>query len=343
MEGNSPHLPTTPSPQIRFEVEDTGIGIPPERLQDIFLPFHQVGEMWTRRAGTGLGLAISQQLVRMMGSELHVRSAVGEGTTFWFDLELLVVDGRHFESDAYLRRHLEQSIIGFNGDKRKVLLVDDNDENRALLRDGLSALGFEIMEAVDGREALNITKEFLPDLILMDLFMPVMDGFEATRQIRKLEIRKSKLEIRKSKVDTGIQHPASSIQHPVIIGVSASVSPEVQQESRAAGCDDFLAKPFQIEELLEQVQKHLHLEWIYAEPAESEPEALPLVFPPQEDLRVLLEYAEIGDITGIQEYTAELHQLDQQFFPFADRVDQLTEDFQFDLIVEWVRSHNDEP
>ena len=99
-------------------------------------------------------------------------------------------------------------------------------------------------------------------------------------------------------------------------------------------------KPFQIEELLDQLRVHLNLEWIYEEPAEPTSEALSTVFPPQEDLAALLEFAEIGDITGVQDYTARLRQTDRRFLPFADSIDQLAENFQFDQMIEWITSHD---
>jgi signal transduction histidine kinase len=217
---------------LSFEVSDTGIGIPADHIQDIFSPFHQVSTTRTGREGIGLGLAISQQLVRLMGSELQVKSAVGQGTLFWFDLELPVLDtpdGRHLEGGA----HLEHYIVGFKGGTRTLLLVDDNTGNLAFVRDVLSPLGFEIMEAADGREALDKfimatdqsviasqakqSRHDIPDLILMDLLMPGMDGFEATRQIRKLETGNWKLETREPDFDTdSYEFPVSSFQFRIL-------------------------------------------------------------------------------------------------------------------------------
>jgi len=164
----------------RFQVEDTGIGIPEDQLSNIFSAFKQVGEHTRAIEGTGLGLAISQQLVRLMGSELYVKSTEGRGSSFWFDLDLPEVS-----EWTETKKSDEQYIIGFKGEKRKILVVDDKWENRTVLASFLLPLGFEVTEAADGREGLDKALKYKPDLILMDLIMPVMDGFEATRQIRR--------------------------------------------------------------------------------------------------------------------------------------------------------------
>jgi CheY-like chemotaxis protein len=304
---------------LQFSIEDTGIGIPPEHLQDIFLPFHQVGDPRTGREGTGLGLAISQQLARLMGSELQVKSTVGQGTTFWFDIELPSIDEHHLERGIHFERHT----LRFKGNKRKILVVDDKGQNRAVLRTFLIPLGFELIEAVNGREALDTAKEQRPDLILMDLVMPVMDGFEATRRIRQI----------------------SELKDVIIIGISASAFEATKQESRAAGCHDFLVKPVQLDELLECLCQHLKLEWVYEEDtAGNEPEkpqsseAAPLIIPPQELLQELLEFAQGGYVSGIQESLVCIQALDRQYWPFVSRIEDLTESYQFEQIIELITS-----
>ena len=307
----TPHYPNALSLQLRFEVEDTGIGIPADQLDKIFLPFYQVDARATPE-GSGLGLPISQQLVRLMGGELFVKSTVGQGSTFWFDLGLPVANEVVAAAAPPDRR-----IIGFTGVPRKILLVDDNAGNRAFLRDALFLLGFELREAVNGQEAVEMAQTWQPQLILMDLLMPIMGGFEATRRIRTFA------------------------PQPVIIGVSASVLESVRQDSFAAGCDDFLAKPVRIEELLECLRQHLGLEWIYTNPvgtvSESEPppvsEPGPLAIPPSTLLAELLQFAEDGYITDIQQSVASMKALDANFIPFAARIEQLAENFQFDQMI----------
>ncbi|TAF36114.1 MAG: response regulator [Oscillatoriales cyanobacterium] len=222
--------------RIRFQVEDTGIGIAADELPKIFAPFEQVGNTRRHTEGTGLGLAISRQLVEIMGSELKVESTLGRGSIFWFELDLLAVD-----SPETKKKYSEKLIKGFKGTNKKLLVADDQWENRSVLIHLLEPLGFEIIEAADGQDCLNKSLEFQPDCILIDLVMPVMDGFEAMRQIRKL--------------------PA--LKNVVAIGTSASIMEVEKQGSLAAGCNAFLPKPIRAEELLNCLQVHLELEWIY--------------------------------------------------------------------------------
>jgi PAS domain S-box-containing protein len=307
---------------IHFEVEDTGIGISPDKLEDIFLPFQQVHDTRLRTEGTGLGLPISRELVRIMGSELHVRSTVGQGTVFWFNLKLPEVEGVS-ESEAFGSQRQSPLIIGYKGAKRRILLVDDNDENRAVLRDMLVPLGFEIAEAVDGQDACEQAKVFTPKLILMDLVMPVMDGFEATRRIRKIPKLK------------GVK----------VIGISASAFDSSRKVSFQAGCDDFLTKPIQIDQLLESMQVHLGLEWLYKEQSVTDSdvnlvsEQRSLSIPGQEHLQTLLEFAEIGHITGIQQTLEEIKKVDKEYVPFVSEIEELAENFQFKQIVAMIQSH----
>jgi signal transduction histidine kinase/DNA-binding NarL/FixJ family response regulator len=340
---------------LSFEVSDTGIGIAPDRIREIFQPFQQVSDTQThRREGTGLGLAISQELARLMGSELHVQSVVGQGTTFWFDVEL-----PHVAEDTIVEKEtVGKHIIGFKGESRKILVADDKEENRAVLQDILSPLGFDIMEAVDGSNALEKAKTWQPDVILMDLVMPVMDGFEATRRIRELDTGYSILDtddqhpalstqhpaLSTQHPATSNQHPASSIQHLVIIGISANAFDHTRQKSLSAGCDDFLTKPINTDELLERLRIHLKLEWIYEEISETvasspqTPNTLSVTAPPEEMLAALREYAELGNFTGIQEFLDELQAADPKFQPFVSKIKEFAEKFQFNQMIEFINA-----
>ncbi|HBE19223.1 MAG TPA: serine/threonine protein kinase, partial [Cyanobacteria bacterium UBA11367] len=150
-----------PVAKIRFQIEDTGIGMTAEHLTKIFLPFEQVGEQRRKTEGTGLGLAISQKIVELMGGEIKVKSTLGQGSVFWFDLDL-----PQLEQWIDTSQTEERNIIGFKGEKSKILVVDDKRSNRAVLVNLLSPLGFEIIEAVDGQDCLNKAIEFKPDCIL---------------------------------------------------------------------------------------------------------------------------------------------------------------------------------
>ena len=315
---------------IRLQVEDTGIGIEPSQLEEIFLPFQQAGKHRHSIEGTGLGLSISQKLAQMMGSEICVRSSLGKGSVFWLDLELPSGSG----CPDLGRSDREGRIAGFTGPQRKVLVVDDNLVNRRLLRNLLTPLGFKILEATDGKDCLNKAVEFRPDAILMDLVMPGMDGFEATRRLRQLP----------------------ELKNVVLLALSASVFQNTQEEFILAGCDHFLPKPIETKQLLERLRVHLGLEWIYEELgagweaqqgvqeanlpgkfprslASPTSYSLPsLSVPPPNSIAGLLNLVEIGDIEEILEETARLEQLDPKFEDFANKIRQFAKGFQLDEI-----------
>ncbi|MCA1994513.1 MAG: response regulator, partial [Coleofasciculus sp. S288] len=305
--------------KLRFQVEDTGIGIAPEQLDEIFLPFQQVGEDSRKTEGTGLGLAISRQLVQLMGGELKVKSTVGKGSVFWLDLDLPEV----FQEDDIAKVD-ERNIIGFVGSKRKVLVVDDKWANRSVLVNLLEPLGFEVLEATDGRDALNKAREFKPVVILMDLVMTVMDGFEATRRLRMIP----------------------ELADVVVIAISASVFDFDKQQSREVGCDDFIPKPVREADLLEKLRVHLGLEWIYEAARDSQQEAREtlltsdsLVTPPSEEIAVLLDLAMRGNLRGISERASQLEELDKRWVPFATRLRQLAKEFKGKQILEFLKEY----
>ncbi|NES24758.1 MAG: response regulator [Symploca sp. SIO3E6] len=168
--------------KIKFEIEDTGIGIATEKLDKIFEPFEQVGQDTHKVEGTGLGLTITHKILQLMGSQLQVRSTLGVGSTFWFEIDL----PSSSKSIEVAPVTSFQSIIGYQGEKKKILVVDDCTENRAVFLSLLEPLGFEMREASNGEEGLEQAIKFLPDLLILDLVMPVMDGFELTCRLRQL-------------------------------------------------------------------------------------------------------------------------------------------------------------
>jgi signal transduction histidine kinase/DNA-binding NarL/FixJ family response regulator len=341
---------TTPIPQhsntpilLSFQVEDTGPGISPEDLEKIFQPFQQAGESRLHNEGTGLGLTISQNLVRMMGSELYVKSILGQGSTFWFDVDFLKVT----EEEAVLAEIeiRQRKIVGFSGNPRRILVADDNTENRIVVKDMLLPLGFEIIEAVDGRDVLDKlvmesilseteggeAKQSLPDLILMDLMMPVINGFEVTRRIRQTPVLKD----------------------IVIIGMSASVFRQTQQESIAAGCNAFIAKPVDLETLLEHLHVHLKLEWIYEDKSvgrhvESDiylsalPQHSLIVLPSIKQLELLYDLIKMGDIVVFRGQLEAIAALDPKFKPFVAKLSQLSKGFQINTIRKCLEEYLEE-
>ncbi len=309
---------------IRFQVSDSGVGIPPDQLNDIFLPFTQVATHIRNVEGTGLGLSISRQLVRMMGGKLHVKSTVDKGSTFWFDLELPEVAGTH-EPLTIAKRPIigvKGPLTGSGQAARKILIVDDEETNRGMLRNMLSPLGFPITEAVDGRDALDKAAEYQPDLILMDLVMPVMDGFEATRQIRRIPARNTL----------------------IVIALSANVVEQAQQKSLAAGCDDFLVKPVNMDTLLEKLEKYLNVEWIYDTRRDVQVTAMTgepaaIIPPPGEELSQLFNFAKMSDIMAIRNWARDAENLDPKFLPFIARIAHLAKNLEMTKILGFVSQY----
>lgn len=226
-----------PTHRIRFQIIDTGIGMNQEQVAKIFLPFEQVGDIKKQSEGTGLGLAISQRIVQLMDSTIQVKSEIGQGSTFWIDLDLP-------ESVDWMqstRVMAAGKIVGIATGKRRILIVDDKWENRSVVVNLLEEIGFEIVEATNGQEGLEKAMQFLPNLIITDLTMPVMDGFELTRRLRQQE----------------------EFQKLTIIVSSASVFESDQHKSLGIGADDFLPKPVHADDLLQKLQKYLQIEWVY--------------------------------------------------------------------------------
>ena len=313
--------------RLRFQIEDTGIGIAPEHLQEIFLPFQQVGDRHRMMEGTGLGLAISRRLVQLMGGDLQVHSTPEQGSIFWFELDL---QPAHQWSEHALRKAPE--IIGYRGDRRRVLVVDERAENRAILVRFLSPLGFETFEADNGATALAQAAQVQPDIIFMDLVMPVMDGFEATRQLRR----------------------SPDFHNTVIIAASASAFEHDQQTSLSVGCNAFLAKPIRYNQLLSILQTHLQLEWEYAMPSRLTPENITLVdglnLPthlvgnailhcaemrtptpqelPPEILEELRHLAKMGAVLDIQSRLEQLERTHPHWTPLLTQIHRFASNFQ---------------
>jgi signal transduction histidine kinase/DNA-binding NarL/FixJ family response regulator len=289
---------------VRFSIKDTGVGMAADQLEQIFLPFEQVGNTKKQSEGTGLGLSISQKIVEMMDSRLQLQSELGVGSTFWFETELLEAQ----EWAIAARKNSHGAVIGYLGERRKILMIDDRWENRAVIVNLLEPIGFEMLEAADGQEGLDQLAA-QPDLIITDIAMPIMDGFEMLRQLRR--------------------KPACQTL-PVIVS-SASVFEIDQDKSIAAGGNTFLAKPVQAESLLEQVQELLQLDWIYqAVNLVVNVEAAPAqeAIPEREILEALAELVEEGDLFKVQEEARRLGRSQPQCAAFAQTVDQLAETFQ---------------
>ncbi|MBE9100890.1 ATP-binding protein [Vacuolonema iberomarrocanum] len=298
---------------LRFSVKDTGVGMTSEQLSKIFLPFEQVGDTKKQSEGTGLGLAISQRIMALMHSQLQVQSEMGQGSTFWFEVE--VPEAKEW---AIASRNLKQgTIVGYEGEPRTILVVDDRWENRSVVMSLLEPLGFQIIEAKNGQEGWDAALTHSPDAIITDLMMPVMDGYQLLEQLRTSE----------------------PLKDVVAIASSASVFESNQHEAIEAGADIFLSKPLQADELLQQLQELLKLEWVYevdpavpsAPIAGQRPSSLSsgdFISPDQDVLEQLHTLIQDGDTQGILEVAEQLAVADDTLAPFAEQVTQLTTSFQ---------------
>jgi CheY-like chemotaxis protein len=327
--GSRSDLDSTRIFKVRFQLEDTGVGISPEYLEKIFMPFEQVGDLNNQAQGTGLGLAISQKILALMKSHIQVSSQGGEGSTFWFDLEFPEV----LDWNQSARISQRGTIVGIEGRKRKILVVDDRWENRSVAIHLLQPLGFEVQEAMNGQEGIVKAAEYRPDLIIADLVMPVMDGFELIRRLRKDPI----------------------LQDTCIIASSASVFEAEQCASISAGANEFLPKPISADSLLEMIRSLLDLKWIYEIDADNqnsmEKNALlgvsnetvqgeeTIVVPSADTLERLYAYAKKGDLDSIVEEASHIEQVERKFKPFAQELSRLAEGFQVKQLQHFIQQY----
>jgi PAS domain S-box-containing protein len=225
--------------RLRFAVEDQGIGMSEREQARAFQPFEQVADARRREGGAGLGLAISRQLVHLMGGEIRVQSRLGEGSVFSFELDVLVTETPAAAVTG------TQMPVGYLGERRRILIADDVPENRAVLVAMLSALDFRVIEVTNGWETLKEVTRVAPDLAIVDLAMPIMDGWETIRRLRQMP--------------EGSKLP--------VIATSASATADIEASSRAAGANTFVGKPIQEAVLLQAIGALLELEWTYQSPA----------------------------------------------------------------------------
>lgn len=294
---------------IRFLVEDTGVGIKSDDLSAIFEAFRQIHHSNLMPEGTGLGLTISQKLVTLMGGTLEASSHYGQGSMFWFDLEL--------PEAAVVEQDLEQEdrvILGVAGPKRKILVVDDKSDNRQFLADALRPLGFTVHQAKDGEDCLQQVSMNKPDAILMDLRMPLLNGLDATRKIR-------------ARPDVG---------DLIILGVSASSFDHNRTECLEAGADGFLSKPFRISKLVQLLCEHLQLDIIYEHgedqttsvASEGVATSRGMAIPSLELVEEFQRLVDSGDMAQILERIHALDQAQPTFQGFVDTVRNLSQQFQ---------------
>lgn len=223
---------------LTFEVEDTGPGIAPEEQDQLFEAFSQTETGIQSGQGTGLGLPISQKFVQLMGGEITVRSQLGQGTLFTFSIPVTTVKTTQIEIFE-----TSQSVTKLAEDQPqfRILVADDDPQNGLLLTQLLSSVGFEVREAKNGQEAIEIWSQWKPDLIFMDMQMPVMDGYTATQKIKA----------------------SPQGKETVIIALTAHAFEEERQHILSIGCDDFIRKPFKQQEIFTAMNQHLQVQYCY--------------------------------------------------------------------------------
>ncbi|WP_019501558.1 DAHL domain-containing protein [Pseudanabaena sp. PCC 6802] len=226
------------SPILHFEIADTGPGIDATEIDAIFEPFVQTEIGRNSHEGTGLGLPISREFIRLMGGEIAVDSKLGQGTTFKFDIQTALVQENYVQTLQPSRQ-----VIGLEAGQPlyRILVAEDKLENRHFLVEILRPVGFEVREATNGKEAISLWQTWTPHLIWMDMQMPVMDGHEATRQIK-----------------------ASGSQAPIIIAITGSAFEKDRMAALSAGCDDFVRKPVRAEIIFDKMAEHLGIRYVYS-------------------------------------------------------------------------------
>jgi len=326
---------------VHFTITDTGIGIAPDEIEQLFQPFVQTTSGIQIKEGTGLGLTISRQFVQLMGGDIQVQSTVGCGSTFTFHIPVTLSPSVITLLPARPRRVLG---IAPGQPTYRLLIVDDRADNRNLLTQLLQPFGFETQTASNGQEAIAQWQAWQPHLIWMDMRMPIMDGYEATRQIRALE---GKAEGRGQRAEGGRkaggrgQGAEGGIWGlPTrIIALTASAFEEQRTTILAAGCDDFVRKPFREQVIFEKLNEHLGVQFVYAEQttdaswAAEEAELLPASFQvmPPEWISALQQAAIAIDGDRLLQLVAEIP---SEHSGFANQLRELINRFEFDEILE---------
>jgi CheY-like chemotaxis protein len=292
------------------EVQDTGVGIAADQLPSLFQPFMQTASGMETHEGTGLGLAITRQFVRLMGGDISVTSILGQGSVFRFGVPLAPIDR------VPAPRLMQRRVVGVagGGPPYRMLVVDDKWENRRLLVEWLGAAGFEVREAANGQVAVAEWERWEPHLIWMDMRMPVLDGYAATREIKS----------------------TLKGQATVIIALTASAFEHEQAIVLSAGCDDFVRKPVRESVVFEKIAQHLGVQFIYADPAPIGDSAdagislrSALQAQPPDWLASFKQAVLTADMELVKVLARQIHARDQAV---ADRLEQLANDLRLDQL-----------
>ena len=298
-----------------FTVSDSGIGVPADQQDKIFVPFEQV--KWQKESeygGTGLGLAITRRIIEQMQGTISVESEVGVGTTFTIFIPYIEIAA---EVDVSQSRHtIDTSAITFA--PATILIADDIDYNREIVSTYLSDWEFTIHLTGDGKEALEKAREVVPDIILLDMKMPVMNGYEASRLMKE----------------------DASLEKVTVIAVTASALKQ-DEEVISKLCNGYLRKPVSRTNLIQELMKHLPHTIKEIEREVPLEETLPaeIIFTPHDQTKKLLEATKKGSITDLKSAILEVREMDLKYHPFADRVEALTCKYQFEEIIQLLQQH----
>ncbi|MEL7036493.1 MAG: PAS domain S-box protein [Cyanobacteria bacterium J06592_8] len=305
----SPNLPV----QLFFMIEDTGVGISSEEIEKLFNDFVQTSAGKQSQQGTGLGLSISRRFIQLMGGDISVESQLGKGSIFKFNIQ-----AKTTESTKNITPISEKKVIALaqNQPLYRILVVDEVPENRLLVRQILQPLGFEVYEAENGLEAIKQWEEHSPNLIWMDIQMPVMDGYEATQEIKAKPTGKN----------------------TVIIALTASALSHNEQRIFEVGCDDILYKPFHTSELLDKIATYLEVRYVYETqntPSESFVPTVKLTLDalnvmPLDWIKKFHQAAIQGDDDNINDLITQIPESNSEL---AATLTSLVEDFRFDKIT----------
>jgi len=308
--------------KLKFEIKDTGPGIASQELDKLFEAFVQTETGRQAQEGTGLGLSISKSFVQLMGGNITVKSEPGCGTTFTIDIPAGIADTAEIPAILPTRR----AIALEPGQPRyRILIADDKPDNRKVLVKMLNPFGFELREAANGQDAVEIWNQWKPSLIWMDIRMPVTDGYEAARKIRNDESK--------------IKNEQPGIRDTVIVAVSASTNEEERTVAISEGCDDFLRKPFRETDIFNMMTKYLGIRFVYekektendTQKAEHKKALTPEAIAGLPD-DVIANFRRVALIADLQEAMRLTEQIRSENEPLADALAELVRNFSFDTL-----------
>ncbi|MBD2533557.1 PAS domain S-box protein [Nostoc flagelliforme FACHB-838] len=323
-----------------FEVEDSGRGIATQEIDLLFEAFGQTETGRKSQQGTGLGLAISRKYVQLMGGDISVTSTINEGSKFAFDIQI----GLATASEIQVKKTSRQ-VISLTPDQSeyRILVVDDAIDSRLVLVKILTSIGFAVQEAANGNEAIALWQTWQPHLILMDMRMPIMDGYEATKFIKTRETSIQNLSCASSTAEV---QPNMQNRKTIIIALTANAFEEQREAMLKAGCDDYINKPFREEQLLEKLSKYLGVQYIYQD------ESYQLINAEQQEKKSILTLIDLAPLLSAMspEWVKKLcnaaaqcsddlileliEQIPSENAVLQNTIKNLAHDFQFEKIME---------